>query len=69
MSQTVSVSVLEQVYLCLQDGTPLDTIHIPHSDVYYVRAALYKHTGVEFSLEDVEAAMIAEGWNKNGNRV
>ena len=60
-------SVLDQVYMCLQDGTPLDTIHIPHSDVYYVRAALYGHTGVEFSLEDVEAAMLAEGWNKNGS--
>jgi hypothetical protein len=57
--------LLEQVYDCLVTGVPLDTLHIPHSDVYYVRAALYKHTGVEFSLAEVEDAMIAEGWYKN----
>lgn len=40
----------------------LDTVHIPHSDVYFVRAALEKHTGYYFPLDRVEQAMKAEGW-------
>jgi hypothetical protein len=39
-----------------------DVVHIPHSDVYFVRAALEKHTGFYFPLDRVEAAMKAEGW-------
>lgn len=35
-----------------------------HSDVYYVRAALEKHTGYVFSLLSVEEAMKAEGWKE-----
>jgi hypothetical protein len=38
-----------------------DTVHIPHSDVYFVRAALEKHTGFYFPLDRVELAMKAEG--------
>lgn len=33
-----------------------------HSDVYYVRAALEKHTGLLIPLPAVDAAMRAEGW-------
>jgi hypothetical protein len=40
----------------------LDNTHIPHSDVYYVRAALEKHTGYYFPLDVVEDAMHEEGW-------
>ena len=40
----------------------LNKIHIPHSDVYYVRAAVEAHYGRSFSLKHVEAAMKAEGW-------
>jgi len=40
----------------------LDSVHIPHSDVYYVRAALEKHSNIVFPLNEVENAMKAEGW-------
>jgi hypothetical protein len=47
----------------------LDNIHIPHSDVYFVRAALEKQTGYYFPLDAVENAMKAEGWkDRKGNR-
>jgi hypothetical protein len=39
-----------------------ESVHIPHSDVYFVRAALEKHTGFYFPLDRVEASMKAEGW-------
>lgn len=35
-----------------------------HSDVYYVRAALEKRTGLVFSLPMVEKVMREEGWSK-----
>jgi hypothetical protein len=35
-----------------------------HSDVYYVKAALEKHTGYVFPLPVVEAAMRQEGWRE-----
>ena len=42
----------------------LDRLHIPHSDVFYVRAALEKRTGTRFPLQQVEMAMKAEGWSE-----
>jgi hypothetical protein len=42
----------------------LDQVHIPHSDVFYVRAALEKRTGIRFPLQQVEIAMKAEGWSE-----
>jgi hypothetical protein len=39
-------------------------VHIPHSDVFYVRAALEKRTGIRFPLQQVETAMKAEGWSE-----
>lgn len=42
----------------------LDRLHIPHSDVFYVRAALEKRTGTRFPLQQVETAMKAEGWSE-----
>ena len=42
----------------------LDRVHIPHSDVFYVRAAIKSRTGVQYSLEKIETAMKKEGWNK-----
>ena len=35
--------------------------HIPSHTVYYVRAALKERTGQDFSIEDVENALVAEG--------
>lgn len=42
----------------------LDQLHIPHSDVFFVRAALEKRTGIRFPLQQVEIAMKAEGWSE-----
>ena len=40
-------------------------MHLFHSDVYYVRAALEKKTGFVFPLDRVEDAMRAEGWKEH----
>ena len=61
-------SVVSDVYHAMNRGS-LDNIHIPHSDVYFVRAALEKKTGFYFPLDAVENAMKAEGWkDRKGNR-
>jgi len=54
-------NVLEAFYQAVVDDT-LDQLHIPHSDVFYVRAAVEAHYGRSFTLQHVEEAMIAEGW-------
>jgi hypothetical protein len=58
---TKPYSVVSEIYIAMNKGV-LDNVHIPHSDVYFVRAALEKHTGYYFPLDRVEAAMKAEGW-------
>ena len=40
----------------------LHKLHIPQSDVFYVRAAVEAHYGRKFTLKHVEEAMRAEGW-------
>ena len=37
-------------------------VHVPSHLVYYVRAALKERTGKDFSVEDVEKALVAEGF-------
>ena len=54
-------SVASSILTAIYKGN-LDNVHIPHSDVYFVRAALEKHTGYLFPLDAVEEAMKAEGW-------
>lgn len=54
-------SVINKIYIAIHNDR-LEGIHIPHSDVYFVRAALEKHTGYYFGLDAVETAMKAEGW-------
>jgi len=54
-------NVLEAFYHAVATNT-LDKLHIPHSDVYYVRAAVEAHYGKPFTLKHVETAMKAEGW-------
>ena len=39
----------------------INRIHIPVSDVFYVREAIRNSTGVEYSLDHVERAMYLEG--------
>jgi hypothetical protein len=60
--------LLESVYECLETGQSLDTIHIPHSDVFFVREALRAKFPQQeyadlFTLEYVEELMRTElGW-------
>ena len=55
--------VLEDFYAAIVQDR-LNTVHIPHSDVFYVRKAIEHRTGILYSLEQIEAAMKAEGWKK-----
>ena len=57
--------VLTAFYDAIKNNT-LDRLHIPHSDVFYVRQAVEAHYGRPFTLKHVEAAMKAEGWKDNG---
>ena len=45
-------NVLEQFYSHLVDGN-MKNLHIPHSDVFYVRTAVEAHYGKPFTLEHV----------------
>ena len=56
---------LEKFYRAVRNNR-LHKIHIPHSDVYYVKAAVDAHYNKSFSLKHVENAMKAEGWKDNG---
>tara|TARA_R100000664_G_C2733689_1_gene123701 strand:+ start:868 stop:1116 length:249 start_codon:yes stop_codon:yes gene_type:complete len=64
-------NVLGAFYDAIKNNT-LDKLHIPHSDVFYVRKAVEAHYGRPFTLEHVEWAMRKEGWtddvdsNSNG---
>jgi len=64
--------VLGAFYDAIKNNT-LDKLHIPHSDVFYVRKAVEAHYGRPFTLEHVEWAMRMEGWSddvdSNGNGV
>ena len=55
--------VLGQFYKALAAGEEkvLQRIHIPRSDVFYVREAIHQGTGVKYSLDRVERAMYLEG--------
>jgi hypothetical protein len=54
-------NVLEAFYHAIRTNS-LDKLHIPHSDVFYVRNAVETFYGRKFSLKQVEDAMKAEGW-------
>ena len=56
-------NVLDAFYDAIRTNT-LDRLHIPHSDVFYVRAAVEAHYGCKFTLKHVEDAMRAEGWTE-----
>ena len=56
-------NVLEAFYEAILTNN-LDKLHIPHSDVFYVKKAVESHYGKPFTLEHVEWAMRAEGWDK-----
>lgn len=59
----ISDNVLEEFYLALanEDEGKLRRVHIPRSDVFYVREKIYQDTNVKYSLDRVERAMYLEG--------
>ena len=60
----VSDKVIENFYLALadEDEAKLRLCHIPRSDVFYVREAIFQDTGVKYTLDHVERAMYLEGY-------
>jgi hypothetical protein len=59
--------LVEKVYDSIRDNTPLSNIHIPHSDVFFVREALEARFDCELSLSQVEEYMREAGWTDSGN--
>ena len=56
-------NVLDAFYDAIRTNS-LDRLHIPHSDVFYVRAAVQARYGRKFTLKHVEDSMRAEGWTE-----
>jgi len=58
-----SDKVIEEFYnaLASEDEGRLRRVHIPRSDVFYVREKIFQDTGVKYSLDRVERAMYLEG--------
>ena len=56
-------NVIEAFYDAIRNNT-LSKLHIPHSDVFYARAAIEARYGKRYSLKRVEDAMRAEGWKE-----
>ena len=58
-----SDKVLEEFYLALasEDEGKLRRVHIPRSDVCYIREKIYQDTGIKYSLDRIERAMYLEG--------
>lgn len=59
-------SYAAKIYIALHRGS-LDNVYVPHSDVFYVRASVEKETGFYFPLDNIEAAMKANGWRDRRN--
>ena len=53
-------NILESFYDAIRTNK-LKNLHIPHSSVFYVRAAIEADTGVRYTLKHVENAMKHEG--------
>ena len=58
-----SENVLEEFYeaIASNDSRKIRRVHIPKSDVFYVRNAIEADTGVRYTLDHVERAMYLEG--------
>ena len=58
-----SENVIEEFYDAIADGDSnrLRRVHIPKSDVFYVREALEARLGQRYTLDHVERAMYLEG--------
>ena len=57
-------NMLEAFYDAIRNNK-LSSLHIPHSSVFYVRAAIEARYGKLFTLKHVENAMKAEGMLKD----
>ena len=58
-TRVASDNVLENFYRELVNGNP-QRVHIPRSDVFYVREKIHQDTGIRYSLDRVERAMYLE---------
>jgi len=67
MSYYKSEHVLEEFYKNLLDYEDPSRIHIPRSDVFYVREAIRQRTGETYTLDHVERAMLLEGHLEPGD--
>ena len=58
-----SEDVLGEFYKALadRDEARIRRVHIPRSDVFYVREKIYQDTNIKYSLDRVERAMYLEG--------
>jgi hypothetical protein len=58
-----SENVIEDFYNALASNNTraFNKVHIPKSDVFYVREAIRNDTGVTYTLDHVERAMYLEG--------
>lgn len=58
-----SEDVIEEFYKAIASGdaAKLRRVHIPKSDVFYVRTAIEADTGKRYTLDHVERAMYLEG--------
>lgn len=56
-------NVIEEFYKALSSGDPnrIRRVHIPKSDVFYVRRAYYEDTGNWETLDRIERCMFLEG--------
>ena len=60
----ISDNVIEEFYKALadEDESKLRRVHIPRSDVFYVREKIRLDTGIKYTLDHVERAMYLEGF-------
>ena len=60
---TASENVIEEYYKALVSNNPRAVlqVHIPKSDVFYVRTAIEGATGEKYTLDHVERSMYLEG--------
>lgn len=63
MKTYVNDHVIEEFYKAIanNDNNFLFSVHIPHSDVFYLREHLHQTTGERYTLDYVEWAMLKEG--------
>ena len=56
-------NVIDAFYRAIRPNT-LHNLHIPHSSVFYVRAAVEAKTGIRYTLAHVESIMKEDGYLK-----